>query len=120
MRGTDAGLAFDGFEKRAAVLGLARRAGGDRENLVDLVRLGEALEFRQRLQRGGHRFRRQFFAVEAAGAEPDHFLFAVDDLERKIRPDLDHDHVDGVGADVDGGKSHGTRRWLRAGIAADV
>ena len=56
--------------------------------------------------------RRQFLAVEAAGAQPDHFLFAIDDLEREVRPDPDHDHVDGIGADVDGGESHEEERAL--------
>ena len=34
----DAGAPLDGAQERAAVLGFARRAGGDREDLVDLVR----------------------------------------------------------------------------------
>ena len=53
-----------------------------------------------------HRLRRERPAVEAAGAQADHFLLAVDDLERQIGPDLDHDHVERVGADVDGGYAH--------------
>ena len=85
------------------------------DDLVDLVRLGEAPELGQRLERGGHRGRRQAAAVEAAGAEPDHVLFAVDDLERQIRPDLHHDHVDRVGADVDGGDAHAGRLELQLG-----
>ncbi len=48
----------------------------------------------------------QIPAVEAAGAQPDHVLFAVDDLERQIRPNPAHDHVDRVGADVDGRDAH--------------
>ena len=38
--------------------------------------------------------------------EPHHVLFPVHDLEGQVLPDLDHDHVDGVGADVDGGYAH--------------
>ena len=53
-----------------------------------------------------HGRRRQAAAVEAAGAEPDHFLFAVDDLERQVGAHLHHDHVDRVGADVDGSDAH--------------
>ena len=45
-------------------------------------------------------------AVEAAGAQPDHFFFAVDHFEGEIRPHPHDDHVQGVGADVDGGKTH--------------
>ena len=102
----DAGGAFDGGEELAAVFGLARGAGGRGENLVDLVRPRESLEFRQRLQRRGHRLVRQLLAVQPAGAQPDHFLLAIDDLEREVRPDTDHDHVNGVGADVDGCETH--------------
>ena len=56
--------------------------------------------------------RRERAAVEAAGAQPDHFLFAVDDFERQVGPDLHHDHVDRVGADVDGGDAHAGGRTL--------
>ena len=38
--------------------------------------------------------------------EPDHFLLAIDHLEREIGPHLHDDHVQRVGADVDGGQSH--------------
>ena len=103
MPRANAGAPLDRAQERAAVLGFARRAGRDREDFVHLVGLGEPRELRQRLQRRRHRFRRQFLAVEAAGAQPDHFLFAIDDFEREVRPDPHHDHVDGIGADVDGG-----------------
>ena len=43
--------------------------------------------------------------------EADHVLFPVNDLEGQVGPDLDHDHVDGVRADVDGGDAH-----ARAGL----
>ena len=109
MRGRMPVRALDGLEKLAAVFGLARRAGGRGEDLVDLMRPGEPFELRQRLQRRGHRLVRQLLAVEAAGAQPDHFLFAIDDLEGEIRADPDHDHVDGIGADVDGSETHEAR-----------
>ena len=103
----DAGLLGDRLEEFAAVLGLARRAGRDGDDLVDAVRFGEAPELRQHLQRGVHRLRRERAAVEAAGAQPDHFLLAVDDLEGQVGADLHHDHVERIGADVDGGDAHG-------------
>src|SRR6266704_224163 len=53
-----------------------------------------------------HRLGRQGSPVEAPGAQPDHLLLAIDDLEREVRPDLHHNHVDGIGADVDGGNAH--------------
>ena len=98
----DAGLALNRLEKGAAVLGFARGAGGDGENLVDVMRGGQPLELRQRLQRRVHRFRRHLLAVETAGAEPDHFFLAIHDLERKVRAYANHDHMNGVGTNVDG------------------
>ena len=96
----------DGLQELAAVFGFARRAGRDRDNLVDAVRFGQTPEFRQHLERRVHRLGRERAAVEAAGAQADHLLLAVDDFEREIRAHLDHDHVERVGADVDGGNAH--------------
>ena len=111
----DAGLAIDLGNEVAAVLGLARGAGGRRDDLVDLVGVGQALELGQGLERGRHGGWGQAAAVQAAGAEPDHVLFAVNDFEGQVRPDLDHDHVDGVGADVDGGDAHEGRQLNGSG-----
>ena len=110
---------LDRGEEVAAVLGLAGGAGGGRDDLVDLVRVGEPAELGERLQAAGHRRRGQGPAVEAAGAQPDHLLLAVDDLERQIGADLRHDHVHGVGADVDRGEAHGGHRTDGA-AAADM
>jgi hypothetical protein len=104
--GADAGGAFDRREELAAVLGFTRGAGSGRQNFVDLVRAGQPLELRERLKRRGHRLVRQLPAVETAGAQPHHRLFAIDDLKRKIRAYPDDDHVHRIGADVDRGKSH--------------
>ena len=68
-----------------AVVRLAGGAGGGRDDFVDLVRFGQPLEFGQRLQRRRHGGRREAAAVQAAGAEPDHVLFAIDDLEGEVR-----------------------------------
>ena len=105
--GANAGLLLDGRQERAAVLGLtgcARRGG---EDLVDLVRSGDALELRERLQRRDLGGPGQLAAVEPAGAEAHHLLLAVDDLEREVGPDPHDDHMNGVGADVDGSEAHG-------------
>ena len=102
----DAGLPLDRGQQLAAVLGLARRAGRGGEDLVHLVRSGEPLELRERLQGRRHRLAGQLLAVETAGAQPHHLLFAVDHLEGEVGPHPDHDHVDRVGADVDGGETH--------------
>ncbi len=91
----------------AAVLGFPRGAGRGGEDLVHLVRARQALELRQRLQRGAHGLAGQASSVEPAGAQSHHLLLAVDDFEREIRAHADHDHVDRVGADVDRGKAHG-------------
>ena len=63
-------------------------------------------ELRQHLQRRVHRLGRERAAVESAGAEADHLLLAIDDLEREIGADPHDDHVQRIGADVDGGDSH--------------
>ncbi len=98
--------AIDLGDEVAAVVGFARGAGRGGDDLVDLVRVGQPPELGQGLERRGHGRRRQAAAVQAAGAQPDHVLFAVNDFEGQVRPDLDHDHVDRVGADVDGGYAH--------------
>ena len=102
----DAGLLGDGLEEFAAVLGFAGGARRDGDNFVDLVGFGQTPEFRQHLERGVHRLRGERPAIKAARTQPDHFLLPVDDLERQVGPDLHHDHVDGVGADVDGCDAH--------------
>jgi hypothetical protein len=103
---TDAGLPLDLRQELAAVSRFARRARCRGENLVDAVRIGQPLEFGERLQRGGHRVGGQRLAVEPARAKPDHDLFAIDDFERQILAHAHDDHVDGVGADVDGRDAH--------------
>ena len=103
---SNAGLALDAGQEFAAVARLARRAGRGGEDFIDAMRLGEPLEFRQRLQRRAHRLGRQRLAVEAAGPEPHHDLLAIDDFKREVRSYPDNDHVDGVGADVDGRNAH--------------
>ncbi len=95
-------------EEVAAVLGLARGAGRRGQDLVDLVRAGDALELRERLERRGLGRPGQLAPVETARAEPDHFLLPIDDLEREVGAHADHDHVDRVRADVDGGQAHGS------------
>ena len=102
----DAGFVHDGGEEVAAVFGFARRAGRRRDDLVDAVRIRQPLELGERLQARVHRGGRQRLAVETAGAETDHLLLPVDDFEREVRTHPDDDHVDGVGADVDGREPH--------------
>ena len=104
--GADSGFVLDSREELAAVSCFAGGTGRGGEHDIHLARLGEALEFDQRLQRRLHPLARQRPAVEAAGAKPDHGLLAVDDLEREVRPHAHNDHVDGVGTDVDGCKTH--------------
>ena len=94
------------LEELAAVFGFADGARGDGNDLVDAVRVGQSPEFRQHLERGVHGLRGQCAAVEPARAQPDHFLFAVDDFEGQIGADAHDDHVQRVGADVDGGQAH--------------
>jgi hypothetical protein len=71
----------------------AGRAGRRRENLIDLMRRGESLEFRERLKRRAHRLARQRSCRRARRRRAYHLFFAVDDLEREVRTDLDDDHM---------------------------
>jgi hypothetical protein len=99
----DARQAPDFGNEIPAVFRFPCGAGGGGDNLVNLVGFGQPLEFGQCLQGGGHSGWRDAAAVQAAGAEPDHVLFAVDDLERQVGAHVHDDHVDRVRADVDGG-----------------
>jgi hypothetical protein len=103
---SNACLFGDRLEELAAVFGFARGAGGDGDNFIYAMGFGQTPEFRQRLEACVDGLGRKGPAVQPAGSEPDHLFLAVDDLERLISPDLDDDHVDGVGADVDGGNAH--------------
>jgi hypothetical protein len=94
------------MKKLAAIFGFAYRARGNRHDLVHTVGLGQAFELREHLERGMRSFGRERAAVKASGAQPDHFLFAVDDFKGKVRPDPHHDHVQGIGPDVDGSQAH--------------
>ncbi len=104
---TNARLIRDGLEELAAVLGFPRGTCRDGNDFVHRMRFGQTPEFRENLKRSMHRLRRQRLAVKTARAQPDHLFLAIDDLERQVGPDLHDDHVDGVGADVDGRNPHG-------------
>ena len=102
----DSCLSHDLGDEVAAIFRFAGGAGGGRDDFVHLVRLGEAPELDQRLQRGGHRRGCEIFSVQATGPEPDHIFFAVYDFEGQVRTDSHHNHVNGVGSDIDGGNTH--------------
>ncbi len=90
----------------------ARRRGDD---LVHGVRLGETPELRERLHRDRDARLRQPASFETASAEPNHVLLAVDHLEGQIRADPTDDHVNRIGADVDGRDAHALP-WVVAGV----
>ena len=113
----DSGGLGDAGEELRAVFGLARGAGRRGEDLVHLVRVGQPLELGQRLQGRVHGRVGELAPIETAGAQAHHLLLPVDHLERQVRADLHDDHMDGIGADIDGGKSHGVKyRCVRIGI----
>ncbi len=104
----NARLVRDGTQELAAVFRFADGARRDRHDLFHAVRLGEPPELREHLERCLHRFRGERSTVEAPGAQPDHILFAINDLERHVGAHLNDDHVHGIRSDVDGGKfDHG-------------
>ncbi len=98
---TNTGFLLDAGEKLAAVARLTRGAGGRGQHGVHLARLGQPVELRQRLQCGVHRLGGEGLAVETAGAEPDHGLLAIDDLEGQVLAHPHDEHVDGIRADID-------------------
>lgn len=67
--------------KVTTVFRLAGRAGGRRDNFVNLVGVGQALELRERLESGRHGGIREVPSVESTGPEPDHILFAINNFE---------------------------------------
>jgi 5'-phosphate synthase pdxT subunit len=80
-RSFEVDLDVDAGEELAAVRRFTHRAGGARDDVIDLMRCGETAELRQHLQRESHGFGRERLAVEAAGAEAHHLLLAVDHLK---------------------------------------
>ena len=104
---THPGAMLDRVEKFTPVFRLAHGAGRRGHDFIDPMSVSQPAESRQREQGVLHRRFGQRPAVESTGAEAHHLLFPIDDLERHVRAHLHHDHVDGVGADVDSGDAHG-------------
>src|SRR5438034_11431043 len=104
--GADSGLLSDRPKEFPSVFGLARGAGGNGDNLINLMGFGQTPELRKHLKRRVHGLRGQSPPVQPSSPQTDHFLLTVDDLKGLVGPNLDHDHVDGVGADVDGCNPH--------------
>jgi hypothetical protein len=77
----NAGLLGNGLEELAAVLCFTRGAGRNGDNFLNAMGFGQTPELREHLQAGMNCLRRQGFSVKPAGSQPDHLLFAVDDLE---------------------------------------
>jgi CHAD domain-containing protein len=97
---------MDCGDEIAAVFSLADGTGGRGDDFVHTVRIGQALELRQRLHGRRNSRDRKGTAVQTAGPQPNHVLLAIDHFEGQIRPDAAYDHVDGIGPDVDGRDSH--------------
>ena len=47
-----------------------------------------------------------YMAVQASRTKPDHDFFPIHDLEGEVWTHLNHDHVNRIGSDVDGGYAH--------------
>ena len=102
----DGGLLRNGPEEFTAVFRLAHGARRNRHCFIDAMRFSQTPELRQDLECRMHCFRRERPAIQAAGPEADHFLFAVDDLEGEIGAHPYDDHVHRIRADVDSGEAH--------------
>jgi len=100
--GPDPGLRGNRLQELPAVFRFPNRAGCHGHGFVDPVGLGQPPELGQDLKGRMHCLRRERPAIESTRAEANHFLFAVNHLERHVGTDPHHDHVEGVRADVDG------------------
>jgi hypothetical protein len=103
----EADLAPDPVEEVLAVARLADGGGGDRDDLVDVVRRGETPVLGEGFEAALHRGRGELAPRKREGAEADHLLLAVDHAELARPAHLDDDHVQGVAAEIDGGELHG-------------
>ena len=81
-------------------------AGTSQDATFSSMGFGQTPEFREDLERRVHRVRCELATVQSAGAETDHFFFPVNHFKGQVRTHLNHNHVDRIGADVDGGKTH--------------
>lgn len=78
--------------------------------------LDEPLALLEALDARPHGLGRQAMATKGVSTELDDVLLAVDDLEGATVVRFHHDHVDGVGPDVDRSDSHNDFTGVRTGV----
>ncbi len=102
----DADLVAHGAHELAAVLGLAHRAGGDGDQGVGLVAVGDAAQGAQRRQAALEDLGRDDAGAQRGVAQAHHLLGPVADLDAPAGFHLGDDQVEGVGSDIQGGNAH--------------
>jgi len=99
----EAELFFCGEDEIAAVGGFADGGGGIGEGDVAVDIFGDALIAGEDVERVGHGALGEVVVDECGGTELGEVLVGGEDFEGEGVGDFDDDHVEGVGADVDGG-----------------
>lgn len=102
-----ASLALDAADEFGAIARLAHRAGRNGAQAVDATYSQQPLEIHQRTHREVHRFCSEPSRRERAPPEAHHLFNAVDDLEMTFAAHVRHDHMHGVGSDIDRSQPHG-------------
>ena len=102
----DARLPPEQADEGGAVPCLAHRARRHGAQALDMPRARQTLEGLERAKGELRRLAIELAAREGTVAEADHLLQAIDHLDAPIRADVGHEHVQGVGADVDRGQPH--------------
>jgi hypothetical protein len=99
----EAELLFHFQDKVAAVGRFADRGSRVGQDDIAIEAGGDALVAGEDLQGMVHRPARQAVVYQGGGAQLRQVLFRGEDLERQALGDLHDHHVQGIGADVDGG-----------------
>jgi hypothetical protein len=104
----DAGLALRPGEELAPVASLANGGGRGAQDAVHRVATRQLHVTPQGIHGAAHRDPAQSAVVERAATHLHHLALAVEHGEAVPTGRFRDHHVDGVGADVDGGDAHGT------------
>lgn len=102
-------LAFDRVDEIAAVGGFADGGGGVGEGDVAIEAAGDALIAGENLEGVGDGGFGEAVMDEGGGSELGEIFFGREDAEGEGVGDFDDDHVEAVGADINGGEAQAVR-----------
>jgi hypothetical protein len=101
-----AGFALDFFDELRCILSFAHGGSGHTNNSFSATRLGNRAESLDALGGAGDRFRRQASAHQRIVTEAYRILFASEHGKGIAGGGIDHNKLDRIRADVDGGNLH--------------